>query len=81
MFSYWEVADLATVLSHRYATQVMRVVCPMCRKVLEQAPEDYPARPFCSERCRLADLSNWLNETYRIPQPLSEQDLDDSLLH
>jgi hypothetical protein len=23
--------------------------------------------PFCSERCRMADLGRWLNEEYRIP--------------
>jgi endogenous inhibitor of DNA gyrase (YacG/DUF329 family) len=26
-----------------------------------------PAWPFCSERCRLADLGRWLGEAYRIP--------------
>jgi len=25
-----------------------------------------PYRPFCSERCRLIDLDNWLSERYRI---------------
>ena len=25
------------------------------------------AWPFCSDRCRLADLGRWLGETYRIP--------------
>jgi endogenous inhibitor of DNA gyrase (YacG/DUF329 family) len=25
-----------------------------------------PFRPFCSERCRLIDLDNWLSERYRI---------------
>jgi uncharacterized protein len=24
-------------------------------------------RPFCSERCKLADLARWLSEDYRIP--------------
>ncbi|MEE3202682.1 MAG: DNA gyrase inhibitor YacG [Acidobacteriota bacterium] len=24
-------------------------------------------RPFCSERCKLLDLSNWVDEKYRIP--------------
>jgi endogenous inhibitor of DNA gyrase (YacG/DUF329 family) len=24
-------------------------------------------RPFCSERCRLADLGRWLSEDYRVP--------------
>ncbi|MEO7276207.1 MAG: DNA gyrase inhibitor YacG [Vicinamibacterales bacterium] len=25
-------------------------------------------RPFCSERCKLADLGRWLGEEYRVPQ-------------
>jgi endogenous inhibitor of DNA gyrase (YacG/DUF329 family) len=28
---------------------------------------DNPYRPFCSERCKLADLGRWLNEDYRLP--------------
>ncbi|HEU5056419.1 MAG TPA: DNA gyrase inhibitor YacG [Kofleriaceae bacterium] len=40
--------------------------CPICRGA--PAPRDEnPAFPFCSERCRLIDLGNWLGETYRIP--------------
>ena len=38
-----------------------------------------PFRPFCSERCRSADLGNWLNASYRILAPVSEEDLDSGL--
>jgi endogenous inhibitor of DNA gyrase (YacG/DUF329 family) len=24
-------------------------------------------RPFCSERCKMADLGRWLSEEYRVP--------------
>jgi hypothetical protein len=34
-----------------------------CRR----APEDPAWRPFCSERCKLADLGRWLGEDYRVP--------------
>jgi endogenous inhibitor of DNA gyrase (YacG/DUF329 family) len=50
----------------------MRIVCPWCRKVVEEAPEDFPPRPFCSARCKLADLDNWLEERYRISSPLAD---------
>ena len=42
------------------------VACPTCGK---QAPyaESNRWRPFCSERCRLADLGAWASESYRIP--------------
>ena len=37
-------------------------------------------RPFCSERCRLADLGKWLDGGYRIGAPISEEDLDQGLV-
>lgn len=55
----------------------MKIVCPLCKKVLEAVPDDYEARPFCSMRCKLADLGNWMNETYRISRPLTDADVDD----
>ena len=55
----------------------MRLTCPMCKTVIEDAPEEQPTRPFCSQRCKLADLHNWLSDAYRISSPLSPGDLDD----
>jgi uncharacterized protein len=49
----------------------MRIECPTCRRVIEDAPDDHPPRPFCSARCKLADLDNWLNEAYRVSSPIS----------
>jgi endogenous inhibitor of DNA gyrase (YacG/DUF329 family) len=34
-----------------------------CRRL----PVDPAWRPFCSERCKLADLGRWLGEEYRVP--------------
>jgi endogenous inhibitor of DNA gyrase (YacG/DUF329 family) len=31
-------------------------------------PVDAAWRPFCSERCKLADLGRWLSEGYRVPE-------------
>ena len=42
----------------------MKHVCPVCKK--ESIWEGNPFRPFCSERCRLADLGKWAAEEYRI---------------
>jgi endogenous inhibitor of DNA gyrase (YacG/DUF329 family) len=58
----------------------MRIACPICKTVIEDAAEDLPTRPFCSQRCKLADLHNWLNETYRISSSLRPGDLDDDEL-
>lgn len=49
----------------------MRIVCPTCRKTVAYSDlKEIPYRPFCSERCRLVDLGKWLNEEYRISEPL-----------
>lgn len=53
----------------------MRIVCPLCKKQLADVPADFPARPFCSMRCKLADLGNWMDERYCISRPLSEEEL------
>jgi endogenous inhibitor of DNA gyrase (YacG/DUF329 family) len=29
-------------------------------------------RPFCSERCKMADLGRWLSEDYRVPGDAEE---------
>jgi hypothetical protein len=49
------------------------VACPVCRKLVAYSPAN-PWRPFCSERCRQADLGAWASESYRIP--LREADPD-----
>lgn len=43
-----------------------RARCPQCHQPL---PADAPARwrPFCSERCKMADLGQWFSERYAIP--------------
>ena len=42
------------------------------------APDSF--RPFCSERCRLADLGKWLDGVHRISAPIAEEDLDQGVL-
>jgi endogenous inhibitor of DNA gyrase (YacG/DUF329 family) len=51
-----------------------QTVCRVCGK-------DIPAErdttgPFCSERCRLNDLSKWFGENYRVPSS-EPQSLDE----
>jgi endogenous inhibitor of DNA gyrase (YacG/DUF329 family) len=40
------------------------VHCPMCKR--ETTWRENPHRPFCSERCRLADLEGWLAGRYIV---------------
>ncbi len=42
------------------------VLCPTCGETVLWTPESR-WRPFCSERCRLIDLGEWLEEEKRIP--------------
>ena len=62
--------------------KVKQVACPTCKK-LAAYDTNNPFRPFCSQRCKMIDLGDWANESYRIPdhkrpnnQPLG---LDDEL--
>jgi endogenous inhibitor of DNA gyrase (YacG/DUF329 family) len=41
------------------------VPCPTCGKRVPWTGESR-WRPFCSERCRLIDLGEWLDEGHRI---------------
>ncbi|HET6412036.1 MAG TPA: DNA gyrase inhibitor YacG [Anaeromyxobacter sp.] len=40
-------------------------LCPICNRPAPPRPSNR-SYPFCSERCRLIDLSKWLGEEYRI---------------
>lgn len=44
------------------------VPCPTCGVTVPWADESR-WRPFCSERCKLLDLTGWMFEEYRIPDP------------
>ncbi|MDR3677456.1 MAG: DNA gyrase inhibitor YacG [Acidobacteriota bacterium] len=46
----------------------MIIRCPICKQSVEW--EGNPSRPFCSERCKMIDLDNWLEGRYRVPAPL-----------
>ncbi|MCA1593219.1 MAG: DNA gyrase inhibitor YacG [Acidobacteria bacterium] len=53
--------------------------CPNCGQPTEW--KDNPARPFCSERCKLIDFGAWANEEYsvpaeEVPPPLDEVNAD-----
>jgi len=54
----------------------VRIVCPQCKKTIADAPDDHPPRPFCSAKCKLVDLGNWLNEAYRVSEPIDPTDAD-----
>jgi endogenous inhibitor of DNA gyrase (YacG/DUF329 family) len=46
--------------------------CPICKAVLPHAA--VPTFPFCSERCRLRDLGNWVDGKYVFHRPIDLTD-------
>lgn len=48
--------------------------CVYCR----QQPSDSRWQPFCSERCRMADLGRWLQGDYRVPGSTVDSGRDNS---
>lgn len=55
------------------------VRCPNCEKPAKATKEN-PWRPFCSERCKLIDLGDWVAERHRIPDertPVSSDSAED----
>jgi uncharacterized protein len=56
-----------------------KIRCPICDKPMDgQGPKEWPAWPFCSERCRVIDLGRWLGGSYRIESPARVEDLEDA---
>ena len=49
--------------------------CPNCGGKPATAEEGRRFFPFCSERCKMADLGHWFSEDYRISRPIQEEDL------
>ena len=50
--------------------------CTYCRR----RPVDPDWRPFCSERCKMADLGHWLSGDYRVagdPPPEADAEAGD----
>lgn len=52
------------------------VRCPICRREFDSAQSE--AMPFCSNRCRMADLGRWLDERYSMP--VERRDEDEEIL-
>ena len=47
-----------------------RVQCPHCKKRMpDKSSDKLPHFPFCSERCKMADLGMWFREEHGIPAP------------
>jgi len=51
-----------------------RVLCPICAREfladLDAPRAKRPFFPFCSGRCRAVDLGRWVDEEYRVSEPI-----------
>lgn len=54
-------------------TAERRVPCPTCQRPAVYS-ERNPWRPFCSARCRSADLGAWASERFRVPAEAPSDD-------
>ena len=55
--------------------QKRKVKCPTCKQQALFAPEN-EFRPFCTQRCRLIDLGEWAEESFKLQaeeQPTPEE--------
>jgi len=52
--------------SQNTSLKIKQVPCPNCKNLAEFSPNN-SYRPFCSERCKMIDLGDWANESYKIP--------------
>ena len=69
----------------------MQIRCPTCDKVVDDVPDDFGPRPFCSRQCKLVDLGRWLDGAYAArldapapdlrPQPDLDDPLNEGLVH
>jgi endogenous inhibitor of DNA gyrase (YacG/DUF329 family) len=49
--------------------RTLELRCPTCKKPVKSNDAEFP---FCSNRCRLIDLSKWASGAYVIPSPLDD---------
>jgi len=54
------------------------VDCPTCSKKVTWNDE-FPFRPFCSDRCQKIDLGAWASEEYSIPVETQDSWSEDSV--
>lgn len=54
------------------------MICPTCKRTISHVDGEPRSStlPFCSQRCRSADLGSWLNESYRIAGQSQDEDED-----
>ncbi|HUV40746.1 MAG TPA: DNA gyrase inhibitor YacG [Sedimentisphaerales bacterium] len=51
--------------------------CPICSRLIKisskEKAENTPFFPFCSQRCKLIDLGDWLDGRYKVVSEIPSQ--------
>ncbi|MFO1390182.1 DNA gyrase inhibitor YacG [Cellvibrio sp.] len=61
---------------HSTEPDIIKLNCPTCKKLVLWNDE-FPHRPFCSDRCRLIDLGEWASENHKIAGKSLDQPPED----
>lgn len=72
-----ELADRIADLRLNSTTKSRLAKCATCGKSFNADADSFP---FCSQRCRMADLGRWFAGRYRVSRPMGEQDIDEQSL-
>ena len=70
------VTDTAGTVAERLAAALGPKPCPSCAAAVGPFDADWP---FCSARCRAADLGRWFSGKYQISRPIEQTDLESGL--
>lgn len=70
------VTDAVGTLAERLAASIGPKACPSCHAAAAPFGPDWP---FCSPRCRAADLGRWFNGHYQIRRPIEQTDLESGM--
>lgn len=72
--------EICAVVFSWYGVVTMNkpIKCPQCGAATNW--QGNPQRPFCSERCRMVDLAQWADESYRIPGPPQDPLSDENIV-
>jgi endogenous inhibitor of DNA gyrase (YacG/DUF329 family) len=54
-------------------TEAKTTACRRCGRLIAESGEHYP---FCSDRCRMADLNSWFDGDYKVSRDIKDSDIE-----
>lgn len=53
--------------------QAKSTECRRCGRSITESGQHYP---FCSDRCRMADLNSWFDGDYKVSREIKDSDIE-----